>query len=56
MREADSSKLTAAAEEIPVTDARMASSFPGSLYRVLLSAEGTELDVTFTVGRNGTDE
>ena len=49
-------KLTAAAEEIPVTDARMASSFPGSLYRVLLSAEGTELDVTFTVGRNGTDE
>ena len=49
-------KLAAAAEEIPGTDARMASSFPGSLYRVLLSAEGTELDVTFTVGRNGTDE
>ena len=30
--------LTPAAEEIPVTDGRMAGSFPGSLWRVLLTA------------------
>lgn len=46
----DSLKL--ACEEIPVTDARMAKSFPGSLWRVTLTAgEACMHNQTFTISR-----
>lgn len=35
-------ELTAAVEEIPITDARMQKNFPGSLWRVMLSAPPAE--------------
>ena len=45
--------LTPSIEEIPVTDPRMARSFPGSLWRVLLtSAPANAIDAQFTVRRN----
>ena len=44
--------LSYAAEEIPVTDSRMARSFPGSLWRVMLTAApAARHNVRFTVGR-----
>ncbi|MBQ9009411.1 MAG: heparinase II/III family protein [Clostridia bacterium] len=48
--------MRATAEEIPITDSRMAQSFPGSLYRVMILADGTELEAKFTVGRLDRDE
>ena len=45
--------LTPSIEEIPITDPRMARSFPGSLWRVLLtSAPANAIDAQFTVRRN----
>lgn len=42
--------LCLAAEELPITDARMAGSFPGSLWRIALTAhESTHHTRTFTV-------
>ncbi|MBR4039737.1 MAG: heparinase II/III family protein [Clostridia bacterium] len=44
--------LAARVEEIPVSDARMAKSFPGSLWRLILAAGAeTAHDVTFTIRR-----
>ena len=43
-------KMTAVTETIPVEDPRMSSSFPGNLYRVMISADGIVLHVEFTVG------
>ena len=43
MRLEFSPQLTAACEEIPVTDARMAANFPGSLWRVTLAAPSDSL-------------
>ena len=44
--------LTAQISEYPVTDARMARNFPGSLWRLTLTAgEGTEFDQTFIITR-----
>lgn len=46
-------KLTARAEEIPVTDARMARNFPGSLWRLTLTGEpGCEQKQSFSIGRS----
>lgn len=46
-------RMYAAAEEIPITDPRMARSFPGSLWRLtVLSPEGKQWDVTFTARRD----
>lgn len=45
-------KLTARAEEIPVTDARMARNFPGSLWRLTLTGKpGCEQKQSFSIGR-----
>ena len=46
-------RLTPSVEEIPVTDARMAKNYPGSLWRLMLHAEaaGTH-DAAFTVERS----
>jgi len=44
--------LDAQAEEIPITDARMARCFPGSLWRLVLKAKAKENhDETFTIHR-----
>lgn len=41
--------MHAQAEEIPVSDARMARNFPGSVYRLCVTApEGTDFDAQFT--------
>ena len=48
--------LRYAAEEIPVTDSRMARNFPGSLWRVCLtSAPALEHQAIFTFGRADSD-
>ena len=44
--------LAAEVEEIPVSDARMARCFPGSLWRLMLRSQaGTMHDETFTISR-----
>ncbi|MBP3657617.1 MAG: heparinase II/III family protein [Clostridia bacterium] len=51
------SALTATAEEIPVTDARMAKCFPGSLWRLVLrAAERCGHDETFIIERISSHE
>ena len=44
-------------EEIPVTDPRMARSFPSSLYRLMLTPPGADVyDITWTFRRNTQNE
>lgn len=44
--------LTVQAEEMPVTDARMAKNYPGSLWRLMLTAEAAEIhEQAFTMER-----
>lgn len=49
--------LIPACEEIPVTDSRMAKNYPGSLWRVTLSAPGAKAHQrTFRMERKTTNE
>jgi hypothetical protein len=45
--------MTAEAQEIPITDARMARNFPGSVYRLTLEASpSTHFDASFKIVRH----
>ncbi|MBQ4264025.1 MAG: heparinase II/III family protein [Clostridia bacterium] len=50
-------RLAAAVEEIPVSDARMAKNYPGSVWRLMLTADAADaFEETFTIERVDTHE